>query len=298
MADKLKNLVPRLGKRGPHRVLTGELEFAGLPGRVYTPAEGKGIPAVAFGHDWRHGVESYHSTLRHLASWGIAVAAPDTERGFSPNARGFASDLESCLQILSGVRLGNGNISINPSNLYLAGHGFGGSAAVLTATGRKAASKVKQSYKNESMIAGVVSIFPSDTFPSSYEAAKHVEAPGLVLKAGDLGDVPMGDPERLAAQWKGDVAYRRVDRATARGFNEKVIGKFLSGGGLPEFAHQETVRALLTGFILAGEEKKYSEFRNAEAKLKGTTVFTREELQEELPENADIAKRLQNLKLK
>ena len=66
MADKLKNLVPRLGKRGPHRVLTGDLDFAGLPGRVYTPAEGTGIPGIAFGHDWRIGVEHYHATLRHL----------------------------------------------------------------------------------------------------------------------------------------------------------------------------------------------------------------------------------------
>ena len=101
MADKLKNLVPRLGKRGPHRVLTGDLDFAGLPGRVYTPAEGTGIPGIAFGHDWRIGVEHYHATLRHLASWGFAVAAPDTEKGMMPNHRGFASDLESALQILA-----------------------------------------------------------------------------------------------------------------------------------------------------------------------------------------------------
>src|SRR5699024_5063103 len=77
VAGSLNHLVPRLGKRGPHRVLTGDLNFAGIPGRVYTPAEGKGIPGIAFGHDWRVGVKAYHATLRHLASWGFAVAAPD-----------------------------------------------------------------------------------------------------------------------------------------------------------------------------------------------------------------------------
>lgn len=297
MADKLKNLIPRLGKRGPHRVLTGELEFAGIPGRVYTPAEGKNIPAVAFGHDWRRDIQAYHATLRHLASWGIAVAAPDTENGFAPNARGFASDLETCLQILSGVRLGSGNISVNPSRLYLAGHGFGGSAAVLTATGRTHSDKAKRTYNNEAMLAGVVSIYPADTNPSSYEAAKYVDAPGLVLKAGELMDIPMGNPERLAANWKGDVHYRRIDKATSGGFSEKVFRKMLTRGGLPEYANQEMARALMTGFILAGSEKKYSAFRDPQADLKGTTTFTHDELIQELPENADLVKRLGDVKL-
>ena len=74
VADKMKNLITRLGKRGPHRVMVGDLNFAGIPGRVYTPAEGNGIPGIAFGHDWRVGVDAYHATLRHLASWGFAVA--------------------------------------------------------------------------------------------------------------------------------------------------------------------------------------------------------------------------------
>ena len=116
----MKNLITRLGKRGPHRVMVGDLNFAGIPGRVYTPAEGNGIPGIAFGHDWRVGVDSYHALLRHLASWGFAVAAPDTEKGIAPNHRGFAADLETALQILAGVRLGNGNITVQPNELWLA----------------------------------------------------------------------------------------------------------------------------------------------------------------------------------
>ncbi|KAB1504580.1 alpha/beta hydrolase [Corynebacterium sp. 320] len=294
----MKNLIPRLGKRGPHRVLTGELEFAGIPGRVYTPAEGKGIPAVAFGHDWRQSIEAYHATLRHLASWGIAVAAPNTERGFAPNARGFASDLETSLQILAGVKLGQGNISVDPTKLFLAGHGFGASSAVLAATGRTASHKGVKTYENQALLAGVVAIYPSDTSPSSYEAAKYVEAPGLVLNAGAIGEIPMGDATRMAAQWKGDVVYRRLERATAQGFNEKITKKLLMGKGLPEFSNQDLARALMTGFILAETDKKYAAFRDDTAELKRTLVATKKELVDELPENADIQKRIQELSFK
>ena len=42
MAENLKTLVSNLSKRGPHRVLVGDLSYVGLPGVVYTPAKGKG----------------------------------------------------------------------------------------------------------------------------------------------------------------------------------------------------------------------------------------------------------------
>lgn len=294
MADKLKNLVPALGKRGPHRVLTGDLSFAGIPGRLYVPAEGKGIPGVAFGHDWRVGVDGYHATLRHLASWGIAVAAPDTEKGFVPNHRGFAADLETALQILAGVRLGNGNVTVQPNNLFLAGHGMGASAAVLAATDRTSREKAGKR-GNAPALSGVIAIYPSDTSPSAYEAAKHVDAPGLVLAAGALLDVPSGNPERMAANWKGDVIYRRLLKASAAGFHEKLARKMLIGQGTPEFANQEFARSLMTGFILAEEDKKYAAFRSSDEQLKNTEVVNQLQLARELPENADVVDSLQKL---
>lgn len=115
-------------------MLVGDLDYAGLPGKVYTPAEGKGLPAVAFGHDWRKSVKDYHATLRHLASWGFVVVAPDTETGFIPNHRNLAADLESSLQVAAGVKLGSGNISVSPHKLGLIGHGMGGGTAILAAS--------------------------------------------------------------------------------------------------------------------------------------------------------------------
>ncbi|WCZ37285.1 dienelactone hydrolase family protein [Corynebacterium heidelbergense] len=295
MADNLKNLVARLGKRGPHRVLTGDLSFAGIPGKVYTPADGNGIAGIAFGHDWRLGVCNYHGTLRHLASWGIAVAAPDTERGFLPNARGFASDLETCLQILAGVKLGTGSVSVSPNKLFLAGHGFGASCAVLAATGRSAQSNPKSGYHNQPSIAGVMAVYPSDTTPSPYEAAKQVDAPGLVLHPGSAAESQYGDAKRMAALWRGEVVYRTIEGAGSSGFHEAYGRKFLLGGGTPEFAKQDLVRALMVGFTLAESEGKYDKFRETNVKLKNTETASQVELFRNLPEHMDTKQLLAQL---
>src|ERR1700679_2759568 len=53
---KTSKLVGALARRGPHRVLRGDLAFAGLPGVGYTPDSGFNLPGVAFGHDWLTGV--------------------------------------------------------------------------------------------------------------------------------------------------------------------------------------------------------------------------------------------------
>jgi len=121
---KTKKLFGALTRRGPHRVLRGDLGFAGLPGTVYTPESGLNLPGVAFGHDWLQGVGRYNGTLEHLASWGIVAAAPDTETGIAPSVLNLAFDLGSTLDIITGVRLGPGKISVHPTKLGLVGHGL------------------------------------------------------------------------------------------------------------------------------------------------------------------------------
>ena len=269
MPANLKKQLSQLTKRGPHRVLTGDLAYAGLEGVVYTPAEGNGLPAVAFGHDWMKKTKHYHATLRHLASWGIVVAAPNTETGINPNHQGFAGDLDSSLQILAGVKLGHGNATVNPGKMGLVGHGMGAGSAILTAVGNK-------------RVKAVASIFPAQVTPSSYAAAQQVDAPGLII-GSNTGEVfGAGNPAKLAYNWKGDVAYRQVDRINQQGFSEDNLFKFTVGMGVPQFSGQELVRGLVTGFLLhqlAGE-KKYSDFSNPTATAKRVESFTGKELAE------------------
>ncbi|OEY12137.1 alpha/beta hydrolase [Corynebacterium sp. BCW_4722] len=268
MSAKLKKLSD-LSKRGPHRVMVGDLGYTGLPGKVYTPEEGKDLPAIAFGHDWLKDVEDYHRTLRHLASWGIAVAAPDTEKSYNPDHRGFAADLETCLQILAGVRLGNGNISIAPSKLGIAGHGMGGGAAVLAAVDNP---KVK----------AVASIFPSNVAPSAVEAARNLFTPGMVVGPGEDSDslFDPGNPAKLAYNWAGEAVYRTVKKGDQQGFSEDSVVKRILGLGKSDRGLQETVRGLMTGYLLhqLNGDKKYAEFSELDAAGSGVESLTGEKL--------------------
>lgn len=257
-----KKLFAALKRRGPHRVLRGDLAFAGLPGVVFTPDSGLNLPAVAFGHDWLTPADRYAGTLEHLASWGIVAAAPDTERGIAPSVLNLAFDLGTTLDIITGVRLGPGGISVHPAKLGVSGHGFGGSAAVFAAAG--ASGRVK----------AVAPLFPSVTAPRAEQPAAALWTPGLVLTAP-------GDPMTLRSN---AVELTRVwDAATLRLVSDGKAGGLIEGRrlarviGLPgaDRSTQKTVRALLTGFLLfhlAGK-KDYKEFADPEALLPNTDPY-------------------------
>lgn len=267
MASDLKKNLSRLSKRGPHRVLVGDMDYAGLPGKIYTPAEGNALPAVAFGHDWMTKVESYHGTLRHLASWGIVVAAPSTEMGIAPNHAGFARDMTSALQVLTGVKLGEGKATVSPGKLGVVGHGMGGGTAVLTAAGR-------------SQVKACVALYPASTTPSSEAAASVAGIPGLILGSGETSLIEAGNPAALAEAWRGPVCYREIDKATQIGFTESIGPKLALGMGLPQYSQIDTARGLMTGFLLAAlaGEKKYRDFMDPEATAKKVSSYWGEEL--------------------
>nr|WP_256478155.1 dienelactone hydrolase family protein [Corynebacterium stercoris] len=249
--------------------MEGDLGYTGLPGKVYAPAEGRDLPGVAFGHDWRRDSTAYVETLRHLASWGIVVAAPDTETGLTPDHTGFAADLETALQIVAGVRIGNGNITVSPGKLALVGHGMGGGAAVLAAV-------------DNQKVAAVAAAYPSNVAPSAVEAARNLFVPGLIVGPGEDSDSLFnpGNPAKLAYNWAGEVSYRSVKKADQRGFSEDGIGARLIGLGKSDSKNQATTRGLITGFLLhqLEEDKKYAAFSDPEATGKGFTSLFGDDL--------------------
>ena len=261
LVARTKKLFKALRRRGPHRVLRGDLAFAGLPGIVYTPESGMNLAGVAFGHDWLVGVDRYYGTLEHLASWGIVAAAPATETGVAPSVMNLAFDLGATLDIVAGVRLGPGKISVHPSKLGVVGHGFGGSAAVFAAAGMPAKPKA------------VAALFPTVTKPPAEQPAATLQVPGLVLTApGDPATLRSNAVE-LSRAWKG-ATLRTVDGAKAGGLIEgrrlaRVIG--LPGA---DRSTQKVVRALLTGYLLhlLTGDKAYREFADPEAALPKAAV--------------------------
>ncbi|MCG5431776.1 hypothetical protein LV457_05650 [Mycobacterium sp. MYCO198283] len=256
---KTKKLFGALTRRGPHRVLRGDLAFAGLPGIVFTPATGLNLPAVAFGHDWLTRADRYAGTLEHLASWGIVAAAPDTERGLAPSVLDFATDLGATLDIVSRVRLGAGEISVHPKKLGVAGHGFGGSAAVFAAAGLGGRAKA------------VAALFPSVTTPPAEAPAATLTGSGLILSSPGEPITLRSNAVELARAWDG-AALRISKKAKGDGLVE---GRRLARAlGLPgaDKRTQKLVRALLTGYLLAelAGDKTYADFADPEASLPKT----------------------------
>ncbi|KMO77254.1 alpha/beta hydrolase [Mycolicibacterium chubuense] len=260
-----KKLFSALTRRGPHKVLRGDLAFAGLPGTVYTPATGKNLPGVAFGHDWITSAERYDGTLEHLASWGIVAAAPNTETSLAPSVLNLAYDLGTTLDIIAGVRLGSGDISVHPGKLAVAGHGFGASAAVFAAAGMPAKPRA------------VFAAYPLISSPPAEQPASGLTVPGLIL--ADPGD-PMtlrSNAVELARAWKS-ATLRSTSKTKAGGLVE---GRRLAPVvGLPgaDKGTQRIVRALMTGYLLhmlTSDKGKgpYRDFADPEAVLPKTTVM-------------------------
>ena len=257
-----KKLFAALTRRGPHRVLRGDLAFAGQPGIVYTPAAGKNLPGVAFAHDWITSADRYRGTLEHLASWGIVAAAPNTETGLAPSVLNLAYDLGTTLDIITGVRLGQGDISVHPNKLGLVGHGFGASAVVFAAAGLPVKPKA------------VVAAYPTVSSPPAEAPAAGLTVPGLILT--DPGD-PMtlrSNAVELARAWK---------YATLRATSKTKSGGLVEGRrlapvvGLPgaDRGTQRIVRALMTGYLLftLTGDKTYRAFADAEVELPRATVM-------------------------
>ena len=148
---------------------------------------------------------------------------------------------------------------MHPAKLGLAGHGFGGAAAVFAAAAKPARAKA------------VAAIFPSVTKPSAEEPAT-LTMPGLVLATGRR-QVAADRRAGGGRDWTG-AQLRVVDKSAAAEVAEKRRLLGLVGLSGSNTRTQKTVRAVVTGFLLfhlAGD-KTYREFADTEAKLPGTRL--------------------------
>ncbi|MEV0293301.1 dienelactone hydrolase family protein [Nocardia sp. NPDC050710] len=269
MSASVKSLLSTLTSRGPHRVLRGNLAIAGQPGVVYTPESGLNLPAVAFGHGWLTGVGNYRELLEHLASWGFVAAAPDTERGPIPSHLGLATDLLTTLDICTGVRLGDGDISVHPDRLALVGHAMGAGAAVIAASQRK--------------VAAVAALYPAPTAPSAENLASDIDTPALILAGTSDIDAVSSNAIPLASAWGGRTILRALDGASHNGIVEGRRALGALGAGRHEAKTARTTRALLTGYLRHTllDDKTYKPFADPEAVIPHTQVIDPEAPREE-----------------
>ena len=207
VAPTPKTLASRLSKRGPHRVLRGDLSLAGQPGVVFTPASGFSMPAVAFAHGWMTGVDRYQETLTHLASWGLVVAAPDTQRSPVPSHVALASDLRTAIDICVGVRTGPGEDQRRPHKDRLRRSRDG--------CRRRGARR-----RAHGPAAAVAALFPAPTAPPAERSAAKIAAPGLIVAGADDLESMNCNAKSLATAWDGQAILRTVDGASAGGLAE------------------------------------------------------------------------------
>ncbi len=235
----LRRTTEELSRPGPHAVASGDLAAAGMPGVVFTPRSGLGLPAVAFGHGWLQPTARYDELLRHLASWGLVAAAPATQRKALASHAAFATDLRSALDVCTGVRLGDGKISVDPGRLGLAGHGMGGGCAVLAAAA-------------DDRCRAVVTLALAETMPSAVTAACGCTMPGLHVAGGkDLLAPAIGHAEPVSRAWAGPVQLRTLPKAGHLSYTSGQHWSDLLIGSGPEFSTRRISRALLTAFLLA-----------------------------------------------
>ncbi|WP_300017224.1 alpha/beta hydrolase [Pseudonocardia sp.] len=258
-----KDALDQLSRPGPLPTLRGDLGMVGIPGVVFAPEEGLGLPAVAFGHDWLQPAERYADLLRHLASWGIVAAAPGSHRGVLPSHAGFAADLRTTLEVCAGVRLGDGRISVDSRRTAFAGHGIGGGVAILAAAGHP-------------RVSAVVTVAMAQTRPSALDAARTVTVPTLHLTAGKDTVAPAaGHAEPVAAAAGGPVVLRTLKKATHTGFLDGRHWTDLILAGSPDSRTRRLTRALVTAFLLrelCGEEAAAALI---DGKVSGTELTTR-----------------------
>ncbi|MEO9328340.1 dienelactone hydrolase family protein [Gordonia aurantiaca] len=266
-----EKLMVELGRRGPNRVLRGDLGIVGTRGEVFTPASGERLPAIAFGHGWLTSTARYRDLCQHLASWGIVVAVPAGQNGVFASDDAMAAQLRSALSIVSRVRLGFREITVDPARIGLAGHGFGASSAVL------AASDGVLHEQPQPAVRGVAAVFPAPTTPALLPAARRLTVPGLIVSSiGELDTVD-GNALPLARAWgadhEGSDAPRAVLRtppgATSKGLLEhRGLGSLWGSNGADKKTHT-AVRALLTGFFLhtLNDDPEYRAFADPEIVL-------------------------------
>jgi len=247
-----------LAHRGPHRVAVGNLADAGMPGLIFAPVAGRGLPAVALGHGWLQPARRYSDTMRYLASWGLVVVAPDTESGPIPSPAAMATDLTAALRRVAGGKLGNGRVRVDGGRFGVVGHSVGGGAAVLAAAADRE-------------IAAVVTVTAAATSPSAVAAAAHVHAPGLHLVGAD-DDMAEGNGSAIAASWGGPAQLRTVKGASHLGLAEGDHWSSTVSGSGDEKRIQQVVRLLATAFLLRHLTDQEQLADELEGKIRGTTL--------------------------
>lgn len=244
--------------RGPHRVATGDLNPAGMPGLVFAPTSGRRCPIVVVGHGWLQPASRYADTMRYLASWGIIVVAPNTHRSVFSSQQGLALDMSRALRLVAYGELGGGRVRGDLRRMGALGHSIGGGAAILAAAA-------------DDGIKAVVTVTAAETKPSAVQAAGKVYVPSLHL-VGSKDDMAESDGANIARACSGPAQLRLVKGTTHFGFTEGKHWIDSIVGIEPDKKVQAATRMLASAFFIRYLTDAPQLADQLEDKVKGTKL--------------------------
>ena len=164
------------------------------PGTGASPSRGTSPwPVVAFGHGFLAPPALYAQTMRHLASWGFSVIAPQSALEFFPSHSAYGRDLRQCLYWVrdQGRNPASPWFGLVSSNRWgLSGHSMGGGADILAAL-------------DEPEVDAVANMGAADTLPSAVDLIPAVQAATCFIAGSD---------DTIAApEWQTYPFYRHAN---------------------------------------------------------------------------------------
>ena len=255
-----KQGLDELSRPGPLTVLRGDLGMSGIPGVIYAPEEGLGLPAVAFGHDWLQPPARYADLLRHLASWGFVRRRRRATAGRCPATRASPPTCAARCRSASACGSGTGGSAWTPG----APRSPGTASGAERRSSRRRGSSGWRRWSRSPL---------AQTHPSALEAARKLTVPVLHLAAGkDLVAPPAGHAEQIALSAGGPVILRTLPKASHTGFLDGRHWSDALLAGSPDGKVRRLTRALVTAFLMRHlcDEDRVDPL--VEGKIPGTTL--------------------------
>lgn len=250
--------LPALAEDGPHgggwrQVTVARPDGSSFTALLFYPADGEGrdapydgggapYPAIAFGHGFAQTPDRYEGTLRHLATWGYFVIAPESYIYIlpAPDHGRFAADLSLALSHL--LTAGEGADAwlarqVDQARLGLSGHSMGGGASLLAAA-------------TDRRVRAVANLAAAETSPSAIAAMAQVTVPVSLIAGSEDAIVPVAGAGALMYAAGRPPRLLPVIRGGSHcGFQDKPFPIGCDRGSLPAADQLARTRALLTAFF-------------------------------------------------
>jgi predicted dienelactone hydrolase len=224
---------------------TARVYYPATSAGTETPINFNGAPyaAITFGHGYQQSVDTYASTLQHLASWGfIVIAARSYESSLFPDHSRFADDLRDSLTYLTSendLPASRFFGAVNTARYGASGHSMGGGASLLAAS-------------RDERILAVSNLAAAETSPSAIAAMASIRRPVQLIAGSQDTIAAPGDNQ--TPMYNNGSAPRQAPLIVGGwhcGFQDySNFGLFCDSGSIPQATQRSLTRRMLAAWFL------------------------------------------------